>query len=219
MWGGAVRYQKEWGELFEVGAGMGYEKTSDERLLAGGGGLNNFKRDIQDWAGSASIEHKPTGLFVVALGAPPTTTIPIRCTPASSRGPAILCTMRGILSSVSSAACRGSASIRLATRPCGARLPRRMTVSARAPISDVSPRIALPAGTFANVGVDTEITGAQVDRWGIAFDQAIDSAMMHLYVVYQHLTPEVDLVDLSLNGVNAPLDNFDLGDTGARIYF
>ena len=33
--------------------------------LTGGGGLAGFRRDIQDWAGSASIKHKPTGLFVM----------------------------------------------------------------------------------------------------------------------------------------------------------
>jgi hypothetical protein len=85
----------------------------------------------------------------------------------------------------------------------------------------------LPAGTFANVQVPTEITGADVDRWSVAFDQAIDQATMHLYAVYQHLTPEVDLVtrDLAIspNGklkkVGAPLDDFDLFYTGGRIYF
>ena len=42
----------------------------------------------------------------------------------------------------------------------------------------------LRAGTFANVTVPTEITGADVDRWSLAFDQAIDQASMHLYAVY-----------------------------------
>jgi len=49
MWGGALRYKKEWGENWDVGAGIGYEKTTDERLLTGGGGLAGFRRDIQDW--------------------------------------------------------------------------------------------------------------------------------------------------------------------------
>jgi hypothetical protein len=85
----------------------------------------------------------------------------------------------------------------------------------------------LAAGTFANVQVPTEITGADVDRWSVAFDQAIDQANLHLYAVYQHLTPEVDLVTrdpvVSPNGklkkVNAPLDDFDLFYSGGRIYF
>ena len=83
------------------------------------------------------------------------------------------------------------------------------------------------AGTFANVAVPTEITGADVDRWSLAFDQAIDQASMHLYAVYQHLTPKVDLVtrDLAvspngkLKNVGAPLDDFDLFYSGGRIYF
>ena len=42
---------------------------------------------------------------------------------------------------------------------------------------------------------------------------------MHLYAVYQHLTPDVSLVDQNLKHVAAPLDDFDLFYTGARIYF
>jgi hypothetical protein len=42
---------------------------------------------------------------------------------------------------------------------------------------------------------------------------------MHLYAVYQHLEPKVDLIDKNLNHVSEPLDNFDLFYTGARMYF
>ena len=42
---------------------------------------------------------------------------------------------------------------------------------------------------------------------------------MHLYAVYQHFTADVDLVDASLNHVAAPLDDFQLFYSGARIYF
>jgi hypothetical protein len=76
-----------------------------------------------------------------------------------------------------------------------------------------------PAGTFDNVAVGTEITGADVDRWAVGVDQALDSANMHLYAVYQHFTADVDLVDASLNHVAAPLDDFQLFYSGARIYF
>ena len=47
----------------------------------------------------------------------------------------------------------------------------------------------LSANTIIGVDVPTEITGSQVSRWSLALDQAIDSANMHLYAVYQHLTP------------------------------
>jgi hypothetical protein len=94
-------------------------------------------------------------------------------------------------------------------------------------VSQIPANRFLAAGTFANVPVPTEITGAKVTRWSLAFDQAIDAAQMHLYAVYQHLTPEVDLVTrdpaVSPNGklknVGAPLDDFDLFYTGGRIYF
>jgi hypothetical protein len=83
----------------------------------------------------------------------------------------------------------------------------------------IGPTRFLPAGTFDNVTVGTEITGADVDRWAVGVDQALDSANMHLYAVYQHFTADVDLVDSSLNHVAAPLDDFQLFYSGARIYF
>ena len=81
------------------------------------------------------------------------------------------------------------------------------------------PTRACTAGTFPDLAVATEITGAEVSRWYLGFDQAIDSAAMHLYAVYQHLEPTVDLIDSNLNHVSEPLDNFDLFYTGARMYF
>lgn len=80
----------------------------------------------------------------------------------------------------------------------------------------IGPTRFLLAGTFDNVTVGTEITGADVDRWAVGVDQALDS---HLYAVYQHFTADVDLVDASLNHVAAPLDDFQLFYSGARIYF
>lgn len=81
------------------------------------------------------------------------------------------------------------------------------------------PPVSSRSGTFDNVTVGTEITGADVDRWAVGVDQALDSANMHLYAVYQHFTADVDLVDSSLNHVAAPLDDFQLFYSGARIYF
>jgi hypothetical protein len=82
-----------------------------------------------------------------------------------------------------------------------------------------------PRRKYSDVGLNQldqqlkVVAGAQVTRWYLGFDQAIDSAALHLYAVYQHLTDNVDLVDKNLNGVNEPLDNFDLFYTGARMYF
>ena len=215
-----MRYQKEWGDTFDVGAGIGYEKTSDERLLAGGGGLANFKREIQDWAGSASIKHKPTGLFVVGAfsfseNADSNTVhagiFTATSDPDMDAWDVEFGIQRGVpwfgLEKLGESSLWGTISRVNDGLGAGTNLGR------------IPADRFLAAGTFANVDVGTEITGAQVDRWGIAFDQAIDSAMMHVYAVYQHLTPEVDLVNSSLNSVSAPLDDFDLFYTGARIYF
>lgn len=81
------------------------------------------------------------------------------------------------------------------------------------------PTRSCKAFTFPDLAIPTEITGAQVTRWYLGYDQAIDSAALHLYAVYQHLTDNVDLVDKTLSRVNEPLDNFDLFYTGARMYF
>ena len=48
----------------------------------------------------------------------------------------------------------------------------------------------------------------------------IDAAgTLHLYAVYQHLDADVDLIDSKLANVSAPLDNFQLFYTGARLDF
>jgi hypothetical protein len=78
---------------------------------------------------------------------------------------------------------------------------------------------ACKSGTFRDLAIPTEITGSKVTRWYVGYDQAIDSAALHLYGVYQHLTADVNLIDSSLAKVNEPLDNFDLFYTGARMYF
>lgn len=70
------------------------------------------------------------------------------------------------------------------------------------------------------VPVQTEITGAEVKRGYLGYDQAIDAAgTLHLFGVYQHFEADVDLIDASLTRVNAPLDDFQLFYTGARLDF
>ena len=86
-------------------------------------------------------------------------------------------------------------------------------------LGSIPPDRLIKADTFANVDINTEITGSNVDKWYLGFDQAVDSANMHLYAVFEHLTPDVSLVDKNLNHVVAPLDEFELFYTGARLYF
>ncbi len=67
IWSAALRYRDSWGPNWEFGAGAAYENSRDENQEHSGGGLNGFKRNIDEWAGSASIKNKPAGLF--AFGA------------------------------------------------------------------------------------------------------------------------------------------------------
>ena len=65
VWSAALRFQKEW-DNWKIGAGYAYEDFTDELVNNGGGGVPNqgFKRHLKEWAGMASIIHKPTGLFL-----------------------------------------------------------------------------------------------------------------------------------------------------------
>ena len=67
VWSASLRYQKEW-DNWKIGAGYAYEGFTDELVNNGGGGVFNqgYKRDLKEWAGMASIIHKPTGLFLWA---------------------------------------------------------------------------------------------------------------------------------------------------------
>jgi predicted porin len=209
IWGGALRFKKEW-DTWKVGAGAGYEKFSDERLQAGGGGLIGFHRDIDEWAGTASIKHKPTGLF--AFGA-----WSFSDNHDSNRQNA------GVFT--------GTDSPDMSAWDAQVGIQRKWMElgdsSFFGGFTNINDGIggaggatrSLPSGTFPNLAVNTEITGSDVDKWYLGYDQAIDSAAMHMYLVFEHLEPSVDLVDISLNKVSEPLDNFNLVYAGARINF
>jgi hypothetical protein len=75
------------------------------------------------------------------------------------------------------------------------------------------------ANFFPGVTTVSEITGSEVNKWYLALDQEVVAGAMNLYLVYQHITPDVDLVNSSLQSVSVPLDDFDTVYAGARIYF
>ena len=224
IWGGSLRFKNSFtpfgggtglskDDTWEVGAGIAYEKFRDENVQNSGGGLNGFKRDIDEWAGSASIKHNPTGLFAF-------TAFSFSDTNDSNRENA------GVFDGTNSPpmnAWDARIGIQRHFWSLGA-LGDSSFFGGYLKINDgiggaCGPTRACAAGTFPNLPVATEITGSEVSRWYLGFDQAINSAAMHLYAVYQHLEPKVDLIDSNLNHVSEPLDNFDLFYTGARMYF
>ena len=101
------------------------------------------------------------------------------------------------------------------------------TCGAGGNLGGVAANSILKAGTFASVGVPTEIVGSEVDRWFLALDQGFESAAMHLYLAYQHFNADMSLVtrdpSVSPNGklknVPVSIDDFDLIYSGGRIYF
>jgi predicted porin len=215
IWSAALRYRDSWGENWEFGAGVGYEKTHDENQESSGGGLNGFRRDIDEWAGSASIKHKPTGLF--AFGSFSTSD-----TNDSNRQNA------GVFD--------GKNSPNMTAWDVRGGIQRKFSWLGLDQLGDTSifggyaqiedgvggacgvTRFC-KSGTFPDLFIPTEITGSKVTRWYVGYDQSMVSGYLHLYGVYQHLTADVDLINSSLAKVKEPLDNFDLFYTGARMYY
>jgi predicted porin len=213
IWGAALRYRDEWGENWEAGAGIAYEKSRDENQQNSGGGLNGFKRNIDEWAGMGSIKHKPTGLFAFSA-------FSFSDTGDSNRQNA------GVFTGTSSPD-MNAWDVRIGIqRKMGAlgELGDTSLFGGYLEIHDgvggaCGPTRACKSGTFPDLFIPTEITGSEVNRWYLGFDQSMVSGYFHLYGVYQHLTAEVNLVDSKLDKVSEPLDDFDLFYTGARMYF
>ena len=79
--------------------------------------------------------------------------------------------------------------------------------------------MTLRAFTFPGIGVQTQVTGSDVNQWFIALDQQLSAAAMHLYLAYQHFNADINLIDVNKNRVPVSLEGFDLLYTGGRIYF
>jgi predicted porin len=210
IWSVSLRYQDEWGPNWQAGAGIAYEKFRDERVQDSGGGLNGFKRDIDEWAGSASIWNVPTGLFVTGAFA-------ISDNHDSNRNHA------GIFTGTSSpeevawdvqvGIFKKFFELGYSTLLVGYTNSQDGIGGAGGPTRRLGPN-AIPG-----LGIVTEITGSEVEKWYVAVDQEVVKGALDLYLVYQHISPDIDLVDSALNAVNVPLDDFDLVYSGARIYF
>jgi hypothetical protein len=237
-WGAALRYKKEWGETWEVGAGWGYAQIRDERLQTAGGGLAGFRRDFEEWAGSESIKHLPTGVFVFnafsfsgtndsnAVGAFNGKRPPLmnawdvefgiqRKIPWFGLDALGETSIWGGLSQINDGFAQGSSGV------WGANVVFDNTPTTKLGAVPASGLInATTAFPGAGINGTFQVVGSQVNRWQIAADQELAKSGMHLYWVYQHFdSPELDLIDNNLDHRSVPLDGFDLFYTGARIYF
>ena len=248
-WGTALRYRGSFAPFgggtglskddpFQVGAGIGYAKLRDERLQSGGGGLAGFERDIDEWGGSASIKHVPTGLFAFsafsindtndsnAIGAfngkrPPEYNAwdvqfgiqrEIPWFGLASLGET---SIWGGISQINDGFAQGSSGV----NSSGIVFDNNPTTRLGAVPANglINATTAFPG---AGINGTFQVVGSEVNRWTVAADQELAKSGMHLYWVYQHFdSPELDLIDSDLRHRSVPLEGFDLFYTGARIYF
>jgi hypothetical protein len=239
-WGAALRYKNTFNDTWMFSANAAYENFRDERLQAGGGGAASgpiiippstsqqtfFQREFNEWAGSIAAKHKPSGLFAMGNfstsesddtnvrgfytgnGAPDMTAWDVQAGIQKQFWALGETAFWGGYGQVNDGWAPGS-------NGNGGNL------------GGVAADSILKAGTFASVGVPTEIVGSEVDRWFLALDQGFESAAMHVYLAYQHFNADVSLVtrdpSVSPNGklknVPVSIDDFDLIYSGARIYF
>ena len=209
IWATSLRYKFD-GDNWKIGAGVAFEDFRDENVQGSGGGLNGFKRNIQEWGGSASILHKPTGLFLFSAF----TTSQDR---DSNRNHA------GVFTETDSPDMVGW-DVEFGIQRPWTDLGRTTLFGGYTEGEDGiggagGPTRLIKAGVIPSVRVNTEITGSRTTKWYLAADQELTKASMNLYLVFQHIDPEIDLVNSALDPVSAPLDDFDVLYTGARLYF
>ena len=195
-------------------ANVAYENCRDERLQNGGGGeatgpiiippsstkTTFFQRNLDEWAGSAAVKHKPSGLFAMANffdvksgdtnvrgfytgnGAPDMTAWDVQAGIQKKWWAPGETAFWGGYAQVNDGWAPGS-------NGNGGNL------------GGIAADSILKPFTFASVGVPTEVVGSEVDRWFLAFDQSIEAAAMHLYVAYEHFNADMDLVTRDRLGV------------------
>jgi hypothetical protein len=228
----AIRYKNTFADTWQLAAGVAWEKWTDERLANGGGGGAGFERDLDEWAGSAAIKHKPTGLFAVGVfsvadsddsnvkglfngeGTPQMTAWNVQGgiqRPVSWFGLDRLgeTALWGGYSDVRDGFAPGS-------NPNGTQIcqPNCQIGNLGVPAD-----MTLRAFTFPGIGVQTQVTGSDVNQWFIALDQQLSAAAMHLYLAYQHFNADLSLIDVNKKHVPLSLEDFDLVYSGGRIYF
>ena len=239
-WGAALRYNNTFNDTWMFSANVAYENFRDERLQAGGGGEASgpiiippstskqtfFQREFNEWAGSIAAKHKPTGLFAMGnFSTSESDDTNVIGFYTGNRAPDMSAwdvqagIQKKFWSPGETAFWGGYGQVLDGWAPG--------SNGNGGNLGGVPADSILKAGTFASVGVPTEIVGSEVDRWFLALDQGFESAAMHVYLAYQHFNADMSLVtrdpSVSPNGklknVPVSIDDFDLIYSGGRIYF
>jgi len=230
IWDVALKYAADWNSI-KVSAAAGYTQSSDERYIAGGGGLAGFKQDSQLFQVGASVLHVPSGLFIYGLyqqeQADPT--------PRFFPGGAGFATF-GSSTDNDTDVFYVKGGIKRTWSPLGATVLFGEWAQYNDQFGGIKTLDGCAAGGFLTTvnsagggGVASAcvtsatgsafVTGSEVERWGVGVVQEIDSAAMHLYARWQHLELDVDLVDGAGGSVNQDFDDWDLFQVGGVIFF
>ncbi len=219
IWSAGLRYNKEF-ENWKIGAGYAYEDFDDETLAGTPPfGVTGTRRQLNEYAGSFSVLHKPTGLFVWGANSNSENDDPLaRGVFTGRRAPKmeawdIAGGLHRDFFPVGATTIWGG----YTQDEDGIGNFNSTVVTGGASYSIWSGRIA--ADRIPGIGFDTEITGSETTKWYVGVDQEIKSASMNLYIAFQHIEPEIDLVDINLDRVSVPLEEFDVIFAGGRINF
>jgi predicted porin len=231
----ALRYRNtSWADTWLFAASVGYEKLLDERLQNGGGGLTGFRQDIDEWAGSAALKHKPTGLFVMGVfstsesnannvegafngqGAPQMNAWNVqggiqRKLPWFGLDTLGETAFWGGYSNVRNGFAPGFSGVNSSNDP--------VLFPATGGNLGTAPTMLLKPNTFPSIPFTTQITSSNVNEWFLGLDQDYSAAAMHVYLAYEHFNADLNLIDSSRDHVPLKLDSFDVIYSGARLYF
>ncbi len=223
VWDVAGIYVGELGD-FKAAARAGYAEYTDETAGPGSGhciGLNGLANTTaaggigahcSEWGGSATVMHKPTGLYVYGAygrkhdddrfdnGVNPVNLGP---NPQIDRDDTVWYVQPGIEKK---------------WHPLGT-----TTIFGTYRHDDNGNT----RGTFTNVtglplagGPTYYVSGSEINTWGGGVVQNIESAVMDLYLIYSHVDGEFTAVNTA-NGIGTKIsvDDFDFVQAGARIQF
>lgn len=220
-WDVTLRYTKEWNSI-KVAAAIGYIESSDgtsntisctSTATAAANGFSSRDTNCNLWSGSFSLLHAPSGLFVSFAGGEyednglsAIISSNIGADYAADSGTDYVYVSGGIQ--------RNWWSYGTTTFFGEGMNSGRGSVC-------VGANCLLPADDPLNAsGADAVVKSADYSFWGLGFVQNIDAAAMTMYVLFRTFETDLDLTDVSGEGVDArSVEDMSVVFAGARIKF
>ena len=207
FWNVSLGYEKEFGDLFEIGAGLAYNENREGEIAA--------VADHRTTAGSISVLHKPSGLNFTFAGGYRDFTERIvlnngaRGTPDSSDFHYL---KAGLLKEV----------IALGDTAFYGEYARFNGILSRGADAETVEGLGglNPGAACAAAGDACLVSGSEATVWGLGVVQHIDDAEAQLYLGYRHYDIDIGLLDVGGARVpSVPLSGFHTVLGGAIIEF